>query len=306
MRSRNEAISVMLDLVTDPSHGYAQDHRDGPDYDCSSACCEAYGLEHTNTSGIPDLFAENGCDIYDYDGNPDDLEPGDLVGIAGVHVVMIGPGKGQDMAFRINSQGGISDDEEGDQTGDESRVEDFDSDWYEGRGAYVVSPPHDGSSYSEPADDHNSSSDSGEFDRTDGFTGNGVLYSAMLKSGWLPEVSKADDTDDGFAGSKDQEIFGLQARRADGQSITLIGHVCGRPEDEWLSPCIDNVTAEGDGFCGDPDVGPLDCFKPIGCSARGGVAGQGYFPAVINGQASDGDDYVGEFGKPLVDVQFWV
>ena len=45
---RQSALDWMLDLARDDSHGYSQDNRWGPDYDCSSAIISAY-----KQAGVP-------------------------------------------------------------------------------------------------------------------------------------------------------------------------------------------------------------------------------------------------------------
>lgn len=305
MNSRTDAVQTAIEIANDDSHGYSQCSRDGdPDYDCSSLALGVYGFDPDSgySGSICSIFEDAGATVVDFDGNLDDLEAGDILVKEGAHVAIY-IGDGQVVEASSDENGGVEGAESGDQTGDEIHIRDvYDFGWNK-----VICPPDGGSGDSGGSTSDGGSTSSGEFDRRDGFTGAGVTYQAMTKEdGWLPEVNKADDTDDGYAGNKDRPIYALKGRNDDGEPLTLIGHVCGQPEDQWLSPCVDNTTPEGDGMCGDPTVGPLDCFKIVGASARGGVAGQGYFPAVINGQASDGDDYVGEFGKPLVDVQFWV
>lgn len=286
--------------------GYAQDDRwnlpsvpqDGEwAGDCSSLQITALRYagvdmgDASYTGNMADVLEAAGFVRQDNDGNP---QPGDILLSVGNHVAGM-VDNGELCQASIDENGNIAGGRSGDQTGEEvNRRPYYDFPW---DGYWRL-----------PEWSNGGSPDSGstEFDRRDGFSGSGVRYQVMTQEdGWLPEVDKADDTDDGYAGNKDRSIYGLKAVNDDGSDLTLIGHVCGQPEDQWLSPCMNNTTPEGDGMCGDPDAGPLDCFKVAGASARGGVAGQGYFPAVVNGIASDGDDYVGEFGKPLVDVQMW-
>lgn len=62
------ATEWMINLANDDSHGYSQEHRDGPDYDCSSAVIHAWqnaGVPvktngATNTSNIYSVFTKSG------------------------------------------------------------------------------------------------------------------------------------------------------------------------------------------------------------------------------------------------------
>lgn len=57
----NKAKKIMHDLVTDPSHGYSQEHRNGPDYDCSSSIAKAL---HDAGFAVP--LGVNTSSIYKY------------------------------------------------------------------------------------------------------------------------------------------------------------------------------------------------------------------------------------------------
>lgn len=292
------------------------------------------------TSDMVDCLVGTGNWTYE---SPDFIaSPGDLYINPGEHVAMC---LTQDpdvmMAFRENENGDYYGGAVGDQTGEESEEQPFtdfgiqgilhwtgdahtiliaklvmkhlvdcprhgytmDADGRWGNGETETITIDDGDdSTSTPSAPTTSTA----FDRRDGFSGSGVTYQALtMEDKWLPEVHKADDTDDGYAGNDDHVIYAIKAKNDNGVPLTLTGHVCGQPEDQWLSPCTDNVTSEGDGYCGDAAVGPLDCFKISGANARGGAAGEKYFPPIVGGHTDDGDDYVGEFGKPLVDIQMW-
>ncbi|WP_173552879.1 peptidoglycan amidohydrolase family protein [Sharpea azabuensis] len=76
MGDLNKACTIMYDLVTDPKHGYSQENRNGPDYDCSSSVSKAlhdagfdipYGC---NTSSIYKYLLAIGFELIDKDKKP--------------------------------------------------------------------------------------------------------------------------------------------------------------------------------------------------------------------------------------------
>lgn len=280
MNNRTTAVRNMINLVTDPKHGYDQAHRDGPNYDCSSSVCEAYGIPHYNTTSIPDAFKRLGCDVYKWDGNASDLEPGDLIGTKGKHVVMY-IGDGNVAQFSLNEFGGITGGKSGDQTGKESYICPF----YNPSGykwEYVVSPPKDKVPYSKLI----------------------VYYSVFTtEDGWLPEVTSDND----YAGIIGQEIKAVKIKTNAGHSIDYSVHYIGRGWSETHN-------SKSNGYAGDLRT-PIDCIKAYAhndCKSGERVAyrvspvrGE-FYETQFDHETSNGQDgYAGMYGKAIDRLQMW-
>lgn len=283
MRSRSAAVAYMKDLVTDPRHGYSQYHRDGPDYDCSSSVCEAYGLPHGTTSSIPNLFKAQGCKVYNWDGNKNDLEPGDLIGTKGKHVVMyIGGGKIAE--FRIDESGGIAGSKQGDQTGTESWIRDFYVPSYGWE--YVVSPP----------------SDAGKL--------NPKYKVYTSEDGWLDWVTALED----YAGIRGHAIKGLAIRANDGHHIDYACHIKGG---DWLETVNSDDVDTDDferGFAGDlsHEIDAVKCYAHNDSKSgeraayRVSSLNQDYYDWQYDYEISGGQDgYAGSFGKAIDRFQLY-
>lgn len=280
MYSRTLAVRRMIDLVTDPSHGYDQAYRDGPDYDCSSAVCEAYGVPHGNTSSIPDIFRSRGAKVLNWDGNMHDLEPGDLVGTKGQHVVMY-VGNGKVAEFRINEKGGIVGGKSGDQTGQESRI----SNWYVPSYGwqYVVSPQGEGQGY-DPLDLH---------------------YEVHTKEdGWLPQVHALDD----YAGVRRHVIDAICIHANAGHSIDYQVHTIGGT---WL-PVVSSKNANHgndiSGYAGifGKSIDMIRCYAHNDCKSgerakyRVSPISKDYFPWQYDHETTNGQDgFAGVVGQAI-------
>ena len=83
-------VNHAKDLAADDSHGYSQARRWGPDdFDCSSFMYECAHFAGYNVGVGPDAtrytgtmledFRKAGFIVYEYDGNIDDLDPGDIM-----------------------------------------------------------------------------------------------------------------------------------------------------------------------------------------------------------------------------------
>lgn len=86
-----QAVQWALAIAADDTHGYDQDHRLGPDYDCSSFVSTAYANAGLNinpantTSTIERAFKAVGFVSV---SDPNDRQRGDIFGTAYHHVVM--------------------------------------------------------------------------------------------------------------------------------------------------------------------------------------------------------------------------
>lgn len=306
MNSRTDAVQTAIEIANDDSHGYSQCSRDGdPDYDCSSLALGVYGFDPDSgySGSICSIFEDAGATVVDFDGNLDDLEAGDILVKEGAHVAIY-IGDGQVVEASSDENGGVEGAESGDQTGDEIHIRDvYDFGWDK-----VICPPDGCSGDSGGSTSDGGSTSGGEFDRRDGFTGAGVTYCVHTSDGWLPSVSKADDTDDGYAGSGDKPIDGIKVCRADGAPVVLTAHMTNGATlgSTTFRGSLDGENADGDGYCGDTDGGAyIDRLYCTGCNCRVGVAGQGYFAPLVDGHTSDGDGYAGSDGQPIVDLQMW-
>lgn len=116
-----QAVQWALDIAADDTHGYDQDHRLGPDYDCSSFVSTAYANAGLNinpantTSTIERAFKAVGFVSV---SDPNDRQRGDIFGTAYHHVVMC---VDHDTIVHAssNEDGGATGGETGDQNGKE-------------------------------------------------------------------------------------------------------------------------------------------------------------------------------------------
>lgn len=132
MNKTQEAVRIAVAIANDPAHGYAQDSRWGPDYDCSSLPIDAY-----EKAGVPLRSAGASCtgDIYmaalsvgfaDVTAKVDlrtgeGLQPGDLV-VNRLHHMVMAVGGGRIVYASINELGTVAGGQPGDQTGREILV----------------------------------------------------------------------------------------------------------------------------------------------------------------------------------------
>lgn len=121
------ATQWAIGIANDNSHGYDQDDRLGPDYDCSSLVASAWnhaGLENinpasTNTRNMREIFQNNGFVQRDFNGFAS-CQRGDVLWRTG-HCAMY-CGNNQIVEAAINELGTTTGGRTGDQTGNEIRV----------------------------------------------------------------------------------------------------------------------------------------------------------------------------------------
>ena len=126
---RKSALDWMLDLARDDSHGYSQDNRWGPDYDCSSAIIQSWKqagvpLSCTYTGDMRQDMLRHG--FRDVTGsvnrsNGSGMLPSDVL-LNEVHHTAMFVGDGLEVEASINEKGGAHGGQPGDQTGREILV----------------------------------------------------------------------------------------------------------------------------------------------------------------------------------------
>ena len=135
------AVDWAVDVANNPAHGYDQEHRNGPDYDCSSFVATALnkgGFDVSPLSWTGNLYDQllgNGFTVVPLDA-PRQL--GDVFLNVRHHVVMC-VNENQLVQASINEQGGITGGKTGDQTGTEIYVCPFY--WYSHGWDYHLRPP---------------------------------------------------------------------------------------------------------------------------------------------------------------------
>lgn len=145
----NSKIEKMVkhakDIAADDSHGYSQSRRWGPDYDCSSLMYECarfagYKINEDDpryTGTMLKDFKAVGFKAIPFDGNLNDLEPGDILLNVRNHTEMY-IGNGKFVGAHIAETGGV-DGKPGDQTGNEISV--CNAYIYPDGWDYVLEPP---------------------------------------------------------------------------------------------------------------------------------------------------------------------
>lgn len=125
------ALNFMLDLANDNSHGYSQDSRWGPDYDCSSAIIAAYeqaGIPvksngATYTGNMRSVFLKTGFKDVTNQVNLNtgyDMLSGDVLLNEAHHTAMVVVDGGSTIVHAsINEKGTVTGGKSGDQTGKE-------------------------------------------------------------------------------------------------------------------------------------------------------------------------------------------
>lgn len=128
----DNAVAYMVDLVTDPIHGYDQINRWGPNYDCSSSIVQSWekgagipvkAAGASYTGNMRAAFKKCGFTAIPYKKGMS-LVKGDVILNERHHTVMY-IGDGKIAQFSINEKGTTKGGKTGDQTGKESSIGKF-------------------------------------------------------------------------------------------------------------------------------------------------------------------------------------
>lgn len=114
----------MIELCTNPKHGYDQTNRWGPDYDCSSAIITAArnaGLPTGSASYTGNMRSHFTANGWKWLTDVSQRKRGDIILNEANHVILY-LGNNQAAWFAINEKGTITGGQTGDQTGRESLV----------------------------------------------------------------------------------------------------------------------------------------------------------------------------------------
>lgn len=135
MKSIDEAASIATKYALDDSHGYAQDNRYGPDYDCSSLIAQVLreaGFDTTFTwtgNMEQDLLAHGFKKISVNTATSSELMRGDILlyhnPVSGNGHTAMYVGNGKIVHATSNENGGIKNGKAGDQTGKEICVANY-------------------------------------------------------------------------------------------------------------------------------------------------------------------------------------
>jgi cell wall-associated NlpC family hydrolase len=126
------AVTWMINIANDESHGYDQDSRWGPDYDCSSLVISGYeqaGIKlktngATYTGDMKEVALNTGFTVVDWGNDTSKLLRGDII-LNETHHVCCYIGNGQIVQASINELGTTTGGQTGDQTGKEIYVRDY-------------------------------------------------------------------------------------------------------------------------------------------------------------------------------------
>ena len=135
MKSIDEAASIATRYALDDTHGYAQDKRNGPDYDCSSLMATVlkeagFDISFTWTGNMEqDLLANGFKKVYVNTALYTELKRGDILlyhnSVSGNGHTAMYVGNGQIVHATSNEHGGINNGQQGDQTGKEICVANY-------------------------------------------------------------------------------------------------------------------------------------------------------------------------------------
>lgn len=135
MTKTEKAVIWAIEIANDPAHGYDQDNRWGPDYDCSSLVISAWQQAGVpvktkgayNTKSMKSVFLSCGFKDVTSSVNLDNgsgMKRGDvLLNIVSHAVMHIGNGKV--VAARINENGEDHGGTPGDQDGEEIKIQNY-------------------------------------------------------------------------------------------------------------------------------------------------------------------------------------
>lgn len=140
-----------------------------------------------------------------------------------------------------------------------------------------------------------------------GYTGT-ITYQ-VYDGEWQEEVSKCDNTDDGYAGEYGKPISGIKARCENGE-IFIQSHVLGDPIDKWQEPISSkdyykNNYNSYSGILGKP----TDCFR-IWCTVgwvkyRACDLNGNYYDWVDSRTKTGTESYAGVYGVPISGIQMY-
>ena len=128
------AVKWAIDIANDPSHGYDQTNRNGPDYDCSSLVWHAFvdgggfslGSSAFSTRDMGGILTSNGFSQNSF-SSVNQLSRGDILWRSGHTEIYIG--NQQNVGAHINEFGGITGGRTGDQSGFEISITDTGANW---------------------------------------------------------------------------------------------------------------------------------------------------------------------------------
>ena len=135
MKSIDEAALIATRYAQDDTHGYAQDSRWGPDYDCSSFMATVlreagFDISFTWTGNMEENLIANGFKKINVNtALPNDLIRGDILlyhnAISGNGHTAMYLGNGKIVHATSNENGGVNNGKQGDQTGKEICVANY-------------------------------------------------------------------------------------------------------------------------------------------------------------------------------------
>ena len=184
MPSLDAAVAWAVAIAQDNSHGYDQQYRNGPDYDCSSFVATALnygGFNVATNSWTGNLYSQ----LIDCGFNlvNDSPKKGDvyLSHNANVQHVVLAISATQVVQATSNENGGITGGQTGDQTGYEICV----SNYYDATGGWDYHLRYNGI-----ADSTWYAKNTGGYDRTstEALTNAGLLANALFDLGWTKEA----------------------------------------------------------------------------------------------------------------------
>lgn len=126
------AVQWLIDIANDETHGYDQDNRWSPDYDCSSFVISGYEQAGvplktngaTYTGDMKDVALNTGFTEVEWNNDVNNLVRGDIL-LNETHHTAVYIGNGQIVQASINELGTVRGGQTGDQTGKEIYVRDY-------------------------------------------------------------------------------------------------------------------------------------------------------------------------------------
>lgn len=137
----------------------------------------------------------------------------------------------------------------------------------------------------------------------------GVITYQVYDGIWNAEVSKCDNTADGYAGRYGHAISGIKARCENGE-IFIQSHVLGDPIDKWQEPISskDYYKNNYNSYSGILEK-PMDCFR-IWCTVgwvkyRACDLNGNYYDWVDSRTKTGTESYAGVYGVPISGIQMY-